>query len=74
MTARIFGTEGQHCSDGLLLHDKTHITQVALVFPSNQHCENFPVWPKLRVSRNRQPDRTWTELPKAIFPNTTQTF
>jgi hypothetical protein len=69
MTARIFGTEGQHCSDGLLLHDKTHITQVALVFPSNQHCENSPVWPKLRASRNRQPGRTWTGLLKTSFPN-----
>jgi hypothetical protein len=69
MTARTFGTEGQHCSDGLLLHDKTHITQVTLAFPSNQHCENSPVWPKLRVSRNRQPGRAWTGLPKAIFPN-----
>jgi hypothetical protein len=69
MTARTFGTEGQHCSDELLLHDKTHITQVTLAFSSNQHCENSPVWTKLRVSRNRQPDRTWTGLPKAIFPN-----
>jgi hypothetical protein len=72
MTARTFGTEGQRRSDGLLLHDKTHITQVTLAFPSNQHCESSPVWPKLRVSRNRQPGRTWTgllRLPKAIFPN-----
>jgi hypothetical protein len=68
-TARAFGTEGQHCSDGLLLHDKTHMTQAALVFPSNQHCESSPVWPKLRMSRSRQPGRTWTRLPKAIFPN-----
>jgi hypothetical protein len=29
----------------------------------------FPVWPKLRMSRNRQPGRTWTGLPKAISPN-----
>jgi hypothetical protein len=69
MTSHTFGIEGRHCSDELLLHDKTHITQVTLVFLSNQRCENSPVWPKLRVSRNRQPGRTWTGLPKAIFPN-----
>jgi hypothetical protein len=63
-----FGTEGRHCSDELLLHDKTHMTQKALAFSSNRHCENSSVWPKLRVSRNRQPDRTWTRLPKVICP------
>jgi hypothetical protein len=68
-TVRAFGTEGQHHSDELLLHNKTHITRVALAFPLNQHCKNSPVQPKLRVSRNRHPGRTWTKLPKAIFPN-----
>jgi hypothetical protein len=68
-TIRAFGIEGQHRSDGLLLHNKTYITRVVLAFPLNHHCINSPVRPKLRVSRNRQPGRTWTKLPKAIFLN-----
>jgi hypothetical protein len=69
-TVRAFGTEGQHCSDELLLHNRTHITRISLAFSLNQHCKNSPVQPRLRVSRNRHPGRTWTKLSKAIFPNT----
>jgi hypothetical protein len=60
-TVRAFGTEGQHRSDGLLLHNKTYITRVVLAFPLSQHCKNSPVWPKLCVSRNRQLGRTTSE-------------
>jgi hypothetical protein len=42
-TVRAFGTEVQHCSDGLHLHNKTHITQAALVFPLNHQCKTSPI-------------------------------
>jgi hypothetical protein len=64
-----FGTEDRRRSDGLLLHNRTHITRVALAFSLNQRCKNSLAQPKLRVSRNRHPGRTWTKLPKSIFPN-----
>jgi hypothetical protein len=68
-TVRAFGTEGQHRSDELLLHNRTHITRISLAFSLNQHCKNSPVQPRLHVSRNRHPGLMWTKLPKAIFPN-----
>jgi hypothetical protein len=43
MTARAFGTDGQHCSDGLLLHDKIHMIPKALAFPSDRHSEDSSV-------------------------------
>jgi hypothetical protein len=67
-TVRAFGTEDQLCSDELLLHSKTHITRVALAFPLNQHCKNSPVQPKLCVSRNRHPGRTWTSFRRPFSP------
>jgi hypothetical protein len=37
IAVRAFGFEGQHRSDRSPLHNKTHITRVVLVFPSNPH-------------------------------------
>jgi hypothetical protein len=37
IAVRAFGFEGQHRSDRSPLHNKTHITRGALVFPSNPH-------------------------------------
>jgi hypothetical protein len=40
---RAFGTEGQHRSVGLFLHNKTHITRAASAFPLNHHCKTCPI-------------------------------
>jgi hypothetical protein len=39
---RSFGTEGQHRSVGLFLHNKTHTTRAASTFPLDHHCKVSP--------------------------------
>jgi hypothetical protein len=65
---RTFGTEGQHHSVGLFLHNKTHITRAASTFSLNHHCETSSVDPKPCVGRNRQPSRTWQNASEDHFP------
>jgi hypothetical protein len=65
---RTFGTEGQHHSVGLFLHNKTHITRAASAFSLNHHCKTFSVDPKPCVGRNRQPSRTWQNASEDHFP------
>jgi hypothetical protein len=65
---RTFGTEDQHHSVGLFLHNKTHITRAASAFSLNHHCKTPSVDPKLCVGRNRQPGRTWRNASEDHFP------
>jgi hypothetical protein len=65
---RTFGTEDQHHSVGLFLHNKTHITRAASAFSLNHHCKTSFVDPKPRVGRNQQPGRAWQNTSEDHFP------
>jgi hypothetical protein len=66
---RTFGTEGQHHSVGLFLHNKTHITRAASAFSLNHHCKTSSVDPKSCVAETDNPAGRGKMLPKTIFPN-----
>jgi hypothetical protein len=62
IAARAFGSEGQHHSDKSPLHNKTHITRVALVFPSNPHRQDSLV---LAEAACEPKQSVWLDVDKA---------